>query len=186
MSITFKEAKAELAKNIKKNKNGKKIRSWSRTDFNTLLGAYINDPSYEMETVKVVDGNLTEVKTPVVKEFREKFITPILVAYGVDKEEAAQAAMNYEFKAGQLTSAYDFISDFVYQYLDAGKKFTFQSRKDFQGSVYLQENEESKVERDIRDKDDHKTVVGHKKEQRAKHKTLVKKSTCPQWLRHVL
>ena len=183
---SFKEAKAELAKSIKKNKKGNNIRSWSRTDFNALLGAFINDLAYMMHTVRIVDGKLTEVSTPVVKEFREKFIVPILIKYGVDKDEAAKAAADYEFKSSQVGTAYEFIGEFLYQYLDAGKKFTFPSRKDFQGSIFLQENDAAKVERDIRDIKDHRTVIGHKKEKRDKHKTLVKKSTCPAWLRHVL
>ena len=50
----------------------------------------------------------------------------------------------------------------------------------------LKDIEEQTVERDIRDIHDHKTIVGHKKEKRAAHKTIVKKSTCPTWLRHVM
>lgn len=184
--VSFKEAKADLAKNIKKNGKGNAIHSFSRSDFNSLFGAFINDPKHEMETVQLVDGKLTNITTPVVKEFRDKFITPILVEYGISKEEAVKAADDYRFKNAQVSAAYDFIAEILYQYLDAGKKFTFPNRKDFQGSIHLKEVAEATVERDIRDIKDHKTVIGHKKEKRAKHKTIVKKSTAPVWLRHVL
>lgn len=184
---TFKEAKADLAKSIKKSaKSGGLIHSFSRTDFNNLFAAFINDPAHEMETVQIVDGKLTPVKTAVVREFREKFIVPILIEYGVSKEEAQKAVEDYKFKTSQVSTAYEFIAEIVYQYLEAGKKFNFPSRKDFQGSIHLKDIPEGTVERDIRDIKDHKTVIGHKKEKRDTHKTLVKKSTAPVWLRHVL
>jgi hypothetical protein len=183
---SFKEAKAALAKSIKKSKKGDKIRSFSRSDFNELLNAMLNDPKYEMETVQVVDGKLTNVKTPVVEDFRTKFIQPILTEFGVPKEDAGKIASDYRFKNSQTSVLYNFIADAVYQYIDADKKFNFPNRKDFCGSIYLKENDEAVVERDIRDIKDHKTITGHKKERRMKHKTIVKKSTCPTWQRHVL
>lgn len=183
---TFKEAKEALGKNIKKGKKGNKIKSFSRTDFNDMLNAMLNDPSYEMEFVKIVDGKLTSVTQPVIREFREKFITPILVEAGVPKDDAAKLAAEYHFRSNQTSMMYEFIADAIYQYMDADKKFNFPSRKDFTGSIYLKDNEEAMVERDIRDIKDHKTIIGHKKEKRSAHKTIVKKSTCPSWLRHVL
>ena len=131
-----------------------------------------------METVQVVDGKLTNVKTPVVEDFRTKFIQPILTEFGVPKEDAGKIASDYRFKNSQTSVLYNFIADAVYQYIDADKKFNFPNRKDFCGSIYLKENDEAVVERDIRDIKDHKTITGHKKERRMKHKTIVKKSTC--------
>lgn len=184
---TFKEAKEELVKSIKKSKKGDKvIHSFSRTDFNALFGAYINDPTHVMETVQIVDGNVTNVKTEVVREFREKFILPILVEYGIAKEEAEKAVNDYKFKNSQVAGIYEFIAEILYQYIDAGKKFNFPNRKDFQGSIHLKAIPSAIVERDLRDIKDHKTIIGHKKEKRDSHKTIVKKSTAPNWLRHVL
>ena len=185
-SKSFKEAKETLSANIKRGKSGNKIRSFSRTDFNDMVNAMLNDPSYEMESVKVVDGKLTEVSTPVVRELREKLIVPLLTEAGVDKTEAQRIANEYHFKNPQTSSMYEFVADAVYQYMDADKKFNFPNRKDFTGSIYLKENEPTTVERDVRDIKDHKTIIGHKKEKRAAHKTIVKKSTCPAWLRHVM
>ena len=185
-SKTFKEAKENLSKNIKRGKNGNKIRSFSRTDFNDMINAMLNDPSYEMESVKVVDGELTNVTTPVIRDLREKLIVPILTEAGVEKSEAQRIASEYHFKSNQTSMMYEFIADAIYQYMDADKKFNFPNRKTFTGSIYLKDIEEQTVERDIRDIHDHKTIVGHKKEKRAAHKTIVKKSTCPTWLRHVM
>ena len=183
---TFKEAKESLAKNIKKGKKGNKIKSFSKTDFNTLINAMLNDPAYEMESVKIVDGQLTNVSTAVVRELREKFITPILIEAGIDKEDAAKIAAGYKFTSAQTSMMYEFIADAIYQYIDADKKFNFPNRTNFTGSIYLKENDETTVERDIRDIKDRKSIIGHKKEKRAAHKTIVKKSTCPNWLRYVI
>lgn len=183
---TFKEMKDELKKNVKKGKNGNKIHSFSKSDFNDLVNSMINDVEYKMETVKIIDGKVTDCSTPVVEEVRQKIILPVLIKAGVDKKDAEELAMKYKYSNNQTTCLYDFISDILYQYMDAGKKFNFPNRRDFVGSIHLKENDKEVVERDIRDIKDHKTITGHKKEKRDSHKTIVKKSSCPAWMRHVL
>lgn len=182
----FIDVKKELIAGVKKSKSGAPIHSFSKSDFNTLINAMLNDPTYEMETVKMEDGKLVNVTTPVVRELREKFIKPILVDFGVPKTDAERIADDYTFKSSQTAVLYNFIADAIYQYMDAGKKFNFPNRKDFSGSVNIQEIDEKVVERDLRDIKDRSKVIGHKKEKRDKHKVLVKKSVCPTWMRHVM
>lgn len=186
MAKTFKEVKAELIANVKRGKNGNIIHSFSKTDFNEMINAMINDPEYQMETVKVVDGELTNFSTPVVKEVRDKLLIPVLMKAGVDKAEATELASTFRYSNNQTSCLYDFVVDAIYQYMDAGKKINFPNRQDFNGSIYLKDVDEEIVERDIRDIKDHKTIIGHKKEKRGRHKTIVKKSSCPAWMRHVL
>lgn len=186
MYNSFAEAKAALKDGVKKSKKGTKIKSFSKNDFNILINALLNDSKYNMETVSIVDGKLTNVSTPIIEDLRTKFIMPILIEFGVPKTDAARIVDEYKFKSGQTQVLYNFIIEAIYQYIDSDKKLNFPARKDFTGSIHLNEVEETMVERDIRDIKDHKTIVGHKKEKRAKHKTLVKKSTCPVWLRHTI
>lgn len=186
MAKTFKEVKAELKANVKRGKNGNIIHSFSKTDFNELINALINDVDYQMETVKIVDGQLTDFSAPIVKEVREKLLIPVLMKAGVDRNEATEIASTFRYSNSQTTCLYDFIADALYQYMDAGKKFNFPNRYDFNGSIHLKDVEEEVVERDVRDIKDHRTIIGHKKEKRNSHKTIVKKSSCPLWMRHVL
>ena len=186
MSKTFKEVKEELIANVKRGKNGNVIHSFSKTDFNELINAMINDPEYQMETVKTVDGQITDFSTPVVREVREKMLIPVLIKAGVDKADAASIAETFRYSNNQTGCLYDFIADALYQYMDAGKKFNFPNRRDFIGSIHLKDVDEEIVERDIRDIKDPKTITGHKKEKRGKHKTIVKKSSCPAWKRHAI
>jgi hypothetical protein len=183
---TFKEMKEELKKNVKTGKKGNKIHSFSKSDFNSLINSMINDVAYTMDTVKIVDGVITNCSIPVVEEVRQKIILPVLIKAGVEKKDAEELAMTFKYSNYQTACLYDFIADALYQYMDAGKKFNFPNRKDFTGSIHLKEIDDDIVERDIRDIKDHKTVIGHKKEKRESHKTIVKKSSCPGWMRHVL
>ena len=186
MANTFLEAKKELSDNVKCGKSGKKIRSFSKTEFNNLVKSMLNDTEYEATSVKLVNGKLTNISTPVIKDIREKIFVPILTRAGVDKVEAEKLAKDYKFSTNQTSMMYDFISNAIYEYMDAGKKFNFPNKPDFVGSIRLQENEDAIVERDVRDPKDRKNIIGHKKEERKAHKTLVKKSACPTWQKHVL
>ena len=183
---SFKEAKKELLASVKKGKNGKPIHSFSKGDFAELVASALNDTAYEMETVAIAGGEVKEVKTPVIKNLREKFIKPILEHYGVPKEEVENFVNEYQFKVNQCSTLYDFIADMVFQYMDAGKKFTLPNRKNFTGSFHMDEIPETVVERDVRAIADRSKIKGHKKEKRTAHKVLVKKSSCPAWQRFVI
>jgi len=182
----FYEAKESLRGKVKHGKNGNVIYSFSKTDFNDMVNALLNDGEHSMETIKLIDGTATEVSTPVVQEFRENFLVPILMKAGMDKNDAQQLAQTWHFNSSSTKNMYDLVSEMLYQYLDADKKFNFPNRKNFAGSIHLKEVKEATVTRTLRDIKDHKTITGTKTEKQETHKTLVKKSTCPAWLRHVL
>ena len=186
MSKSFKEVKERLRSNVKHGTKGNVIYSFSKTDFNEVVNSMLNDPDYQMETVKIVDGKLTDCTTPVIKEFREKMFVPVLMKAGVERKDAVDIADTHPFSNNQTSCMYDFLSDVLYQYMDSGKKFNFPNRRDFSGSIHLKDIDEEVVERDVRDIKDHRTIIGHKKEKREKHKTIVKKSSCPTWKRHVI
>lgn len=173
--MSLKEAKKKISESIKLSKKGNKIGSFSRNDFNKLVNAYLNDINYSMDTVVVHDGKTEGRSAAVPKEFREKFIKPILVDFGVPKQEAENIVNNYAFKHAQTDCLYDLIMDIIYQYMETGKKLNFPNREDFTGSIRLKEVDGGvTVNRD------------GKKTKRGKHKTLVKKSSCPSWLRNAL
>ena len=111
MAKTFKEVKAELKANVKRGKNGNIIHSFSKTDFNELINALINDLDYQMETVKIVDGQLTDFSAPIVKEVREKLLIPVLIKAGVDRNEATEIASTFRYSNSQTSCLYDFIAD---------------------------------------------------------------------------
>ena len=178
--------KKKITEKIPVSKSGNPVKSFSRSDFNTLVNSIINDIDYSMETVKYMNGQLVDKHIPVTRDFREKIVMPVLINAGVSKKDAKDAIESYEYTEKQTSCLYDFIADSVYQYLDSGKKFVFPNRKDFVGSIYLRDIDESEFERDMRDIKDHSTIIGKRKEKIDKHKTLVKKSSCPKWNKHII
>ena len=182
---SVKETKKEIRSRVKTNAKGNIIPSFSREEFNRLLNATMNDLGYEAEIVAVSGGELETKSIPVTKQFREKFIRPILIDAGVPKDDADKIIDSYQFRNAQTEILYDLIADALYNFMDCGKKFNFHNHKDFNGSIYLKDVAEADVERDIRDMKT-KEITGRKKEKREKHRTLAKKSTCPKWLRHAM
>jgi len=169
------ETMKRITSNIKKSKKGNPIGSFSRNDFNQLVNAYMNDTSYQMDYCVIRDGKKEVQTIPVVKEFREKVLVPLLVEFGVDKQEAVRVIDSYKFKQNQTDGFYELIMDIVYRYMETGKKLNFPSREDFNGSIRLKDIEGGvTVNRE------------GKKVERKNHKSLVKKSSCPSWLRHAL
>lgn len=180
MSKTVKETKLEIAAAVKKSAKGKKIVSFSRTDFNTLANSYLNDVNYEMETVTKDGDKIVPVKSTPVKEFREKIIMPVLIEGGVPKEDAAKLATEYQFKKSQTDVMYDVSADLVHQFLDCGKKFSFPNREDFTGSIQYNEIEAAEGNKEYTNPKTKEKFT--RKEKRKAHKVLAKKSSCPSWL----
>lgn len=183
---TFLEAKKELADSVKVSKKGTKICSFSRSDFESLAQAWLNDVNYTMTDVDFVDGKLVTNSHEVVRNFRNKFIKPILVDFGVPKEDAERFVEEYKFKLSQTQPLYDFVADILYQYMDAGKKFNFHTKEDFIGSIRMADVAEEVKETELRDMKDRSKVLGKKKEKRDAHKVIKAKKQCPEWKKHVL
>lgn len=165
----------EVLEQIKESTKGKKAKTFSRTDFDTLMKAYINDVSYEGTVVKVENGEPVEKTIKPVEAFRG-MLEEILIDFGIDKQEAARIKDD-SYAIKHVDCMYEFISEIVYKYMEAGKKFDFMPRYDFVGSISLDEKEDSEREcTNPRTKE--KIVVKSKK-----HKELKQKSKCPSWLK---
>ena len=133
MSKSFNEVAKETKEKVKVSKSGKLKKTHSKTDFDKLMKAYLNDVDYETEFVTVKDGEPVDNKVKTVENFRDTFIKRVLIDNGVDAQEAEAAAKSYKY--AKVDGMYEFISDFLYQYMNAGKKFDFPTRKNFTGSI---------------------------------------------------
>lgn len=60
MSKTVNEVKLEIASMVKKSKKNKPIKSFSRSEFDKLANAWMNDVNYEMVTVSKEDDKIVE------------------------------------------------------------------------------------------------------------------------------
>lgn len=175
MSKKFKEVYEEIKKDTVKEDGSKKAVTFSRGGFDALLLGMINDAAYEADSVKVKDGEPVTEKIKVTQQFRE-MLRDILVDYGVDKTEANTVLTSYEIK--NVKGMYELISEIVYQYMDAGKKFQFMTKYDFNGSLALDEIEAGETEH--RDMHNEGQVIRKKHK---KHKVLTRKSKANDWLK---
>lgn len=171
---TFNEVFEEIRASLTVSKKGKPVKSFSRADFDKLAKAFLNTPDYTIQAAIVKDGQLSSKEIKPVELFRG-MIQRILIEFGVDKQEAAKVMNETEFK--NVDGLYEVVSELIYQYMNAGKKFDFISREDFTGSLSLKEITETiSTHKDIR------TGEEFKVEKKA-HKLLEKKSKCPKWLK---
>lgn len=146
--------------------------TFSRTDFDRLAKAYVNETGY---TAKVYgkDG-VAEVET--VKALRG-MIKRILKDFGVDEQEAAKI-MTDEYQIRNVDGIYELCSELVYNYLDAGKKFSFLAKEDFEGSLVLESVEESEsITKGVGEGAPEFLV------KKKAHKKIKAKSGCPKWLK---
>lgn len=180
MSKTVNEVKLEIASMVKKSKKNKPIKSFSRSEFDKLANAWMNDMNYEMVTVSKEDDKIVEKVCNPVRDFREKMIYPVLVEAGVPKEDASKLANEYEWKNSQTAAMFNVVTDIQHQYLDAGKKITLPARKDFVGSIQYNEVEAYEGEKEYTNPQTNTKIK--RKEKRGSHKILAKSSSCPKWL----
>jgi hypothetical protein len=140
MSKLFKEVAEKIRKNAES--KGRKILSFSRSEYNELATSILNTPEHKVETVKLKGGELVKTIKEPVKEFRG-FIKGVLKDFGVDEQEAANIETKYQFKETKTTWLYDLAKEVDYQYMSLGKKLDFPTRKDFTGSISLDNVKES-------------------------------------------
>jgi len=175
MAKSFSEVFAEIKANVSVSKKGKPVRSFSRSDFDKLAKAWLNEVGYKVEAVSTKDGELVKKDVFPVQEFRN-MLKVILQDFGVDKQAAAKV-LDASYEIRNVDGMYEICSELPYVYMDAGKKFDFIPRENFIGSMLLDEVGESVGEfTDIRSKE--KIHV-----QKKAHKILQKKSKCPKWLK---
>lgn len=177
MAKNFYEVLAE----IKAGAEASSVKSFSKSDFEKLVRAFVNTPDYECEIVKTKNGEMVKSTVNPVANFRG-MIRTILKDFGVDKAEAEKVMTEYEIRTCDM---YEFVSEIIYKYMEAGKKFDFINKEDFSGSMSLKfVEEEEKEYTEIRKKDADPSVPLKTFKQRKKaHKVLEKKSKCPKWLK---
>lgn len=160
---------------IKQERENLKSKIFSMDSFTKLLTCYVNDPEFESHTMKKKGEEAHKLATHPVKGFRDTIVR-VLVDFGVDAKDAEEGMKNYQFRAKDVQSMYDFITDFIYQYLSTGRKLDLFKREDAIASIYL--------------KDEDETVGKHRlaknPSRKKKHKKLVADSSCPEWQKETL
>lgn len=171
---TFKERLDEIVATAKsKSKDGELKSTFSRRMFNDVVNAMVNDPEYKFTTVQFKGGKTEEVELTPSKDFREKLLTPILNEVKMDSEDQKQFIEKYEFSKSQTDSIYDVATTAMEEYMALGKTFRFPNGKDFSAAISVRDMAESVYTN---------PKTGNKTKRKA-HRALVKKSSCPAWLK---
>lgn len=167
----------EIKDSISTNKSGKAIKTFSRSDFEKLTKAFLNEPGYTTQTVSMRNGEVTKKDVKPVELFRA-MIKRVLLDFGVDKQAAETIIDQYEFK--NVSGVYEVCSELITNFMLAGKKFDFLPKEDFVGSLTIDAKDES-----VTDHIKPKTKEAVKVKKQA-HKVLKHKSSCPKWLKERL
>lgn len=176
MSKTFTEVFNEIKEGLTYSAKGKAVKTFSRTDFDKLAKAFVNSPDYTTTVASMKGGEMQTREVKPVEGFRG-MIQAILRDFGVDKAEA-ERVMSDTYSIKSVNGLYEFVSELIYAYMDAGKKFEFLSKEDFIGSISVDDVDEIEKDYTIKKKDG--SVNTYKVNKKA-HKVLNKKSKCPQW-----
>ena len=122
---------------------------------------------------KIMDKATVE-NLNVSKKFRNEFLKPLIMEFGVDAVEAAKIdTMDLKNVGG----FYEAQSEINYEYMRGGRKLDFLPKEDFQASMYLFDNEEEEKERrNPKTKETFNVKYGA-------HTTLKVKTKCPKNLK---
>lgn len=177
---TFDEVFNEIKANVSVHKNGTVKKTFSRTDFDTLLKAMLNDPDYTTEYCGTKNGEMIKKETKPVKMFRES-LKRVLVNFGVDSHDAEKIVNDYKFT--NVDGWYELMSEIIYRYMEAGKKFDFPTREDFKASISIKTIDKAVgTYSTIKKKGETGPTEKFQIETQA-HKILEKKSKAPAWLK---
>ena len=177
---TFEEVYNEIKSNVTMTKSGKPKKTFSRSDFDKMLKAMLNDTEYQAVYCSTKNGEMVKTTVDVVKTFRGS-LKRLLTASGVDSQEAEKMATTYQFT--NVDGWYELFSEIIYQYISAGKKFDFPTRETFKASLTLKDVSEAVgVYRSIKKPGD-KNPAKEFKIQTKSHQILEKKSKAPDWLK---
>lgn len=178
---TFTEVFEEIRSGVGTTPKGNVKKIFSKTDFNKLAIAFLNESDYKVNVAKVKGDELVISEIFPVQEFR-KMIKKILIQFGVDKVEAEKVMNEYTFT--NVDGFYEVCSELIYKYMEAGKKFDFLSKEDFQGSIVLNHVPETEgTFRTIKKKDDSDPIETFKQRTEA-HYVIKSKSKAPKWKKH--
>lgn len=177
---TFHDVFEDIKSKTTVSKSGKVKRTFSRTDFDRLLKAMLNEPEYAAEYCGTKGGEMVKTTVQPVKMFRES-LKRILVNFGVDVHEAEKMVTDYKFT--NVDGWYETMSEIIYQYMQAGKKFDFPTRENCKASIFIKPVEETVgTYSTIRKKDD-PTPAETFQVQTMAHNVVVAKSKAPDWMK---
>lgn len=161
---------------IKQERENLKKATFSKTTFVKLMATYINEPEFKSHVMKINNGEETaEVLDDYpVKKFR-KLVRTVLVDFGVDANDAEKIMTEYKFKEKDMEGMYDFMSDFIYQYLKTGRRFKLFDKVDMNASIIAKE-----VKADAKDYEANERRPFSRVEWND-HKKVKIQSSCPEW-----
>ena len=176
--LTVAEALEAVA--AKTNAKGEKtINRFNKKNFNMVALAIANDIDFKTQVAKKTGDTCVLEDVMVTKEFR-KWCKKFAEKLGVDSVES-ERILNGEFQIDNVEGLTDFMAAAIYEYMNAGNRFDFPSREDFQGGFYLKEVKESTSVRDAKNPKDG-SILGTFETTKKKHKVLAAKSSCPTYL----
>ena len=164
----------------KSNAKGEKvINRFNKKNFNMVALAIANDVNFKSQVAKK-NGDTCDVEDIMVtKEFR-KWCKKFAEKLGVDSAES-ERILTGEFQIDTVDGLTDFMTAAIYEYMNAGNRFDFPNKKDFQGGFYLKDVKESKTVRDAKNPKDG-SFIGTFETTKKNHKVLAVKSSCPTYL----
>ena len=173
-------AEALEAVQAKTNAKGEKsINRFNKKNFNMVALAIANDVDFKTQVAKKSGETYELEDVMVTKEFR-KWCKKFAEKLGVDSSES-EKILSSEFTIDTVEGLVDFMSAAIYEYMNAGNRFDFPNREDFQGGFYLKEVKESTTVRDAKNPKDG-TLLGTFETTKKGHKVLATKSSCPTYL----
>lgn len=170
-----------LTERIKKDRENLIKKTWSKSYFVDLLTDYINEPEFESHVIEMQKDDAGKevakaVKSYPIKKFR-KTLKNILMDFGVDATDAEKIVTDYKFKKKDVETMYDFMTDFIYLYLESGRKLQLFKKEDAALALIMEEKDP--YEKDFEGNE--KRAASHVKYK--KHKKVRAESKCPDWLK---
>ena len=150
-----------------KKKSSKSSTRFNKAEFDDLTLSMLNS-DYSTEVVKRRhDEDVSSKEINVSKDFRNKFIKPILLDAGLDKIEAENLANEYEF-----------ISETITSYMETGKSFRFLPKEDMSAIIKITEKDEYTRDRKTNQTDDKGEPI-YSTIEYDKHRVIKSKSSAP-------
>lgn len=168
--MTFSERRAAIKESAKASNR----KTFNEAEFNELTSALLNEPDYTVTVATTQKGQYSEKETHPVAALRKAIIGGILKDAGHDSAE--QQKFIDEYKFGKLP-LYPVVSEAIEAYMDCGKAFALQPKKDMRATISIDTQPE-----EIKEVKAPKTNDVSKKRYGAYRKVKVK-STCPAHLK---
>lgn len=178
--LTVDEVLAEIR--VTPNDKGKMVLAkFSKSKFDALMRAMLNDPEFTTKKAIVKSGELSEVTDIAVSKGFRKFVKGIIEGFGVDKAES-EKVMSPNFTVDNVDGLYEFFATALYEYIDAGNKFDLIPKEDFRGSVSLKSKPDTTTTSKVYQPKTREYLGEYSLTKKA-HKVLSTKSPCPKYLK---